>query len=46
VVAARLGVFIHGLAGDLALEERSVEGLVAGDLIEAIPLAFRRLRSG
>jgi NAD(P)H-hydrate epimerase len=44
LVAARLGVFLHGVAGDLALEDRGVEGLIAGDLIGRIPAAFERLR--
>jgi NAD(P)H-hydrate epimerase len=42
-MAARIAVYAHGLAGDLvamALGERS---LMAGDLVEALPRAFRRL---
>jgi NAD(P)H-hydrate epimerase len=37
-------VFLHGLAGDLAAESRGMVGLVAGDLAEALPAAFRRIR--
>jgi len=44
VVAACLGVFLHGLAGDLAAEDAGQEGLRAGDLLGAVPAAFRLLR--
>jgi hydroxyethylthiazole kinase-like uncharacterized protein yjeF len=43
IVAAQLGVYLHGLAGDLALERLGGRGLAAGDLIEALPAAFARL---
>jgi len=42
-VAARLGVFLHGLAGDLSRESGAEEGLVAGDLVLALPLAWKEL---
>lgn len=38
--AARLGAYLHGRAGDLACEEKGVHGLLAGDIIEALPAAF------
>lgn len=38
--AARLGVHLHGLAGDLAAEEIGQVSLVAGDLIQYISEAF------
>ena len=38
--AARLGVHLHGLAGDLAAEETGQVSLVAGDLIQFISEAF------
>jgi NAD(P)H-hydrate epimerase len=41
--AARLGVYLHGLAGDLMLEEKGVLGLKAGDLVEALPRAVIEL---
>ncbi len=44
LVAGQLGVYLHGLAGDLALVPSAPEGLAAGDLIEALPRAFARLR--
>lgn len=41
--AARLGVFLHGLAGDLATEGRDPTGLIPTDLIAALPRAQRSL---
>lgn len=38
--ASVLGVYIHGLAGDLAVEEKSEFSLLASDLIEFLPSAF------
>jgi hydroxyethylthiazole kinase-like uncharacterized protein yjeF len=39
------GVYLHGLAGDIAAEEVGEEPLMASDLIRAIPLAYRRFHS-
>ena len=38
--SAVAGVFIHGLAGDLASESLGQYGLIAGDLVSAIPRAL------
>jgi NAD(P)H-hydrate epimerase len=35
--AACLGAYIHGEAGDLAMETKGEHGLTAGDMIEALP---------
>lgn len=43
--AARLGVFLHGLAGDLLAEEKGV-GLLAREVAEALPRARRLLQEG
>jgi len=44
VEAARLGVYIHGMAGDLVYSRDSYEGLTAGCIIEALGSAFQQLR--
>lgn len=43
--ACRLGVFLHGLAGDLAVEVLGEESLTASDIIAYLPAAFLRLRT-
>jgi ADP-dependent NAD(P)H-hydrate dehydratase / NAD(P)H-hydrate epimerase len=40
--ASCLGVYLHGLAGDLAVEEKGETGMIAGDVIEEIPEAIRQ----
>jgi NAD(P)H-hydrate epimerase len=41
--AARLGTYVHGAAGDLAAARLGEDGLIAGDLIDALPQAWRTL---
>lgn len=45
VAAARLGVYLHGLAGDIAAEELEQESLIAEDVITHLGKAFRRLKN-
>ena len=41
--AARFGVYLHGLAGDLAAREKGEVSLVAGDIIEFLTQAIRQV---
>ncbi|HEX3871661.1 MAG TPA: NAD(P)H-hydrate dehydratase [Pirellulales bacterium] len=41
--AAQLGVHVHGLAGDLAAADLGQVSLIASDLIDYLPRAFRSL---
>ena len=41
--AARLGVYLHGLAGDLVRDRLGDAGLLASDLPDAIPIVRKRL---
>ena len=41
--AALLGVFLHGLAGDIALKKQSAESMLPSDLIENIGKAFKKI---
>ena len=44
--AARAGVYVHGLAGDLAALAMGEPGLIASDVISAIPRALTQTISG
>ena len=41
--ALRLGVYLHGLAGDIAAEEHSIYGVTAGDIANNIGRAYLKL---
>lgn len=43
--AALIGVFIHGLAGDIAADEMSEEALIASDIISCLGKAFKEIKS-
>ncbi len=43
--AAVLGVYAHGLAGDLAATELGMDGMLASDLIAHLPLAWKKIRA-
>jgi NAD(P)H-hydrate epimerase len=44
--AARLGVHVHGLAGDLAAAELGQTSLIASDLLTYLPRAFEQTSAG
>lgn len=41
--ACLLGMYLHGLAGDIAAKDLGEESLIASDLIQYLPKAFKRL---
>lgn len=41
--ACIVGMYLHGLAGDLAVKEKGKESLIASDIIQYIPAAFKQL---
>ncbi len=41
--ALKLGVFLHGLAGEIAEERTHTESLKALDIVDSLPEAYRRL---
>lgn len=43
--AARLGVYVHGLAGDLCAAAMSGRGLIATDLLGYLPAAWARMEN-
>jgi len=44
LAAVTAGCYLHGLAGDLAAAERGEEGMIAGDIVEAIAAAMKTPR--
>lgn len=43
--ASILGVYLHGLAGDLAMKKTGQEALIASDIIEKIGKAYKKIKS-
>ncbi len=41
--AALLGIYLHGLAGDLAADEHGFVSMIAGDIIDYLGKAFRKI---
>jgi NAD(P)H-hydrate epimerase len=44
--AAVAGVYIHGVAGDIAAAELGETGIIAGDIAQAVPLAINEIERG
>ncbi len=42
--ASVMGVYLHGLAGDISTKKHGMEAMLAGDLIDQIGKAFRTLK--
>jgi NAD(P)H-hydrate epimerase len=42
--ATRVGVFLHGIAGDLAAQDIGQDGIVAGDIMAYLPKAIKMYR--
>jgi ADP-dependent NAD(P)H-hydrate dehydratase / NAD(P)H-hydrate epimerase len=40
--AALVGVYLHGLSGDLTAAQKGLNSLIASDLIEFLPLSFKK----
>lgn len=39
--ACKVGMFLHGLSGDLAIKDIGKESLIASDIINYMPKAFK-----
>lgn len=44
ITSAVLGVYLHGLAGDIYSGKQSARSLIASDIVDSLPEAFRQYR--
>ena len=44
IQAAVIGVYLHGIAADIALQQQSYESLIASDIVENLGKAFQTLK--
>ena len=45
MMAAACGAYVHGLAGDIAVKATGDRGMVASDIVKALPEAFKTVTS-
>jgi len=45
IIAAYLGVYLHGMAGDIASEKIGEHALMASDLIDNLGVAFKKIKN-
>jgi NAD(P)H-hydrate repair Nnr-like enzyme with NAD(P)H-hydrate dehydratase domain len=43
--AAVIGVYAHGLAGDLVVEEQGMRGVRAGDIADKLGLVWKKMET-
>jgi NAD(P)H-hydrate epimerase len=41
--ACKLGVYIHGMAGDIAAEEMTEISMTSNDIVNALPAAWKKM---
>lgn len=44
--AAMLGVYVHGLTGDILAANKGIRGVLAGDIVDTLPIALKTLEAG